>query len=187
MTAPIVILTGERRVGKSTVCRETVARAQARRYTCGGILTLSRPNGTRDVLDVHSGNLRRLTLASGASAAVVQGRFRFDPGTLAWGNDVLACAVPCHLLVVDELGPLEIERGQGWPRAFDVLRGTEFALALAVVRPELSAQAQRRLPIGATIVLTVTVDNRDGLPDALLERLERELSSMAEARPSAGD
>jgi nucleoside-triphosphatase THEP1 len=187
MAARIVILTGERGVGKSTVCRETVARAQARGYACGGILTLSRPNGARDVLDVRSGKSRRLTLRTGASAAVVQGRFRFDPETLAWGNDVLACAVPCHLLVVDELGPLEIECGQGWPRAFDVLRGAEFALALAVVRPELSAQARRRLPIEATMILTVTVDNRDRLPDALLGRLERELDLMAEARPFAGD
>jgi len=91
---------------------------------------LSRPDGARDVLDVRSGNLRRLTLGTGASAAVVQGRFRFDPETLAWGDAALAQATPCHLLVVDELGPLEIERGQGWPKAFDVLRGTDFALAL---------------------------------------------------------
>jgi nucleoside-triphosphatase THEP1 len=187
MAAPIVILTGERGVGKSTVCRETVARAQARGYACGGILTLSRPNGARDVLDVRSGNLRRLTLGTGASAAVVQGCFRFDPETLAWGNDVLACAVPCHLLVVDELGPLEIERRQGWPKAFDVLRGTDFALALAVVRSELSAQAQRKLPVGATIVLIVTVQNRDELPDVLLGMLEQEIRSMPEARPLAGD
>jgi nucleoside-triphosphatase THEP1 len=187
MAARIVILAGERGVGKSTVCRETVARAQARRYTCGGILTLSRPDGARDVLDVRSGNLCRLTLGTGAGAVVVQGRFRFDPETLAWGNDVLGRAVPCHLLVVDELGPLEIERGQGWPKAFDVLRGTDFALALVVVRPELSAQAQRRLPVGATTVLIVTVDNRDELPDVFLGMLEREIGSMSEDRPLAGD
>jgi nucleoside-triphosphatase THEP1 len=187
MAARIVILTGERGVGKSTVCRETVARARARQYTCGGILTLSRPDGARDVLDVRSGSLRRLTLETDANAAVTQGRFRFDPETLAWGNDVLARAVPCYLLVVDELGPLEIERRQGWPKAFDVLRGTGFALALVVVRPELSAQAQRKLPAGATIVLIVTVHNRDELPDVLLGMLEREIGSMPEARPLAGD
>jgi nucleoside-triphosphatase THEP1 len=181
MAAPIVILTGERGVGKSTVCRETIARAEARRYACGGILTLSRPNGARDVLDVRSGSSRRLTLRTGAGAAVVQGRFRFDPEILAWGNDVLARAVPCHLLVVDELGPLEIERGQGWPKAFDVLQEADFALALVVVRPELSAQAQRRLPAGATKVRIVTVENRDELPDVLLGRLEREIGSMPEA------
>nr|HID13529.1 hypothetical protein [Anaerolineae bacterium] len=175
MAARIIILTGERGVGKSTVCRETVALAQARRYTCGGILTLGRPNGTLDVLDVRGGDMRRLTLEHNASPAVIQGRFRFDPETLAWGSAALARAVPCHLLVVDELGPLEIEQGQGWLKAFDVLRGTDFALALVVVRPELVVRAQLQLPVSTTTVLTVTPHNRDRLPAVLLEMLEREM------------
>lgn len=179
---PISILTGERGVGKSTVCREAVALAQARGYTCGGVLTLRRPDDALDVLDVRSGDVRRLTLEPGASPAVLQGRFRFAPEILVWGNAVLARATPCHLLVVDELGPLELERGQGWLRAFDVLadklhpREADFALALVVVRPELVAQARLRLRIGATAVLTVTPHNRDGLPITLLEMLERELA-----------
>jgi nucleoside-triphosphatase THEP1 len=65
MPARIVILTGERGVGKSTVCRKTVGLAQARQYTCGGILTLSHSNGGRDVLDVHRrSNLTRARACS---------------------------------------------------------------------------------------------------------------------------
>ncbi len=176
MAAHISILTGERDVGKSTVCREAVALAQARGYTCGGVLTLRRPNGDLDVLDVRSGDVRRLTLEPGASPAVIQGRFRFAPETLVWGSAVLARATPCHLLVVDELGPLELERRQGWLKAFDVLREAGFTLAIVVVRPELVAQVRLRLPVGATAVLTVTSHNRDGLPITLLEMLERELA-----------
>jgi len=173
MAARIVILSGERGAGKTTVCRKTVALAQARGHTCGGILTLSYPNDVRDALDVHSGRVRRLTLESNASSpATAMGRFRFDPETLAWGNDVLAHAPTCHLLVVDELGPLEIERGQGWQRAFDVLRGNSFALALVVVRPELVGQARLILPHSPTGTLRVTSHNRDSLPRALLEMLE---------------
>ena len=175
MATRIIILTSERGAGKSTVCRETIALAQARHYTCGGVLTLSRPDGVLDVLDVRSGDMRRLTLEPGAGPAVLQGRFRFDPETLAWGNSALARAAPCDLLVVDELGPLEMERGQGWLRAFDVLRGADFALALVVVRPDLVVRAQLQLPISATAVLTVTPENRDDLPAVLLETLEREL------------
>ena len=175
MTARIIILTGERGVGKSTVCREAIALAQARRYTCGGVLTTSHPGGTLDVLDVCSGDVRRLTLDPGASPAVVLGRFCFDPETLAWGNAVLIRAWPCHLLVVDELGPLEIERGMGWLKAFDVLRRADFALALVVVRPELVARAQLNLPVSATAVITVTPDNREGIPAIIVEMLEREL------------
>ncbi len=181
MSAHIVILTGERGAGKSTVCRETIALAQARRYTCGGVLTLSRPNGALDVLDVHSGYVRRLTLEPDVSPAVIQGCFHFDPETLAWGSDALAHATPCHLLVVDELGPLEIERGRGWLKAFDVLRRTDFGLALVVVRPELIARAQLKLPAGAVTVLAVSAHNRDDLPGVFLEMLERELGSTPRA------
>jgi len=175
MVARIIILTGERGAGKSTVCRGTVALAQARGYTCGGIITFSHPGGTLDVLDVCSGDVRRLTLESDASPAVILGRFRFDPETLAWGNAVLARTLPCHLLVVDELGPLEVEREVGWLKAFDVLRRADFALALVVVRPELVARAQLKLPVSATTVITVTPDDRDGIPAVLMETLEREL------------
>lgn len=172
MVARIIVLSGERGAGKSTVCRETIALAQARGYTCGGLLTLSRPDDTLDVLDVRSGDVRRLTLEPDASPAVIQGRFRFDPETLAWGNVVLARAWPCHLLVVDELGPLEIEREEGWLKAFDVLRWPDLMLALVVVRPELVARAQLKLPAGATTVLTVRPDNRDDLPVYLLGLLQ---------------
>ena len=181
MAARIVILTGERGAGKSTVCRETITLAQARGYACGGILTLSRPDGVLDVLDVRSGHVRRLTLAPDVSPAVIQGRFRFDPETLAWGSDVLAHATSCHLLVVDELGPLEIERGEGWLKAFDVLSRNDFALAIFVVRSELVVRAQLRLPVSAMAVLTVTPDERGDLPTVLLEMLERELSPPPKA------
>jgi nucleoside-triphosphatase THEP1 len=185
MTPPrIVILTGERSAGKSTVCSKTVDLAQARGYTCGGIVTLRRaapgcPTDCRDVLDVRTGLLRQFTVhaepeSSVASSAVVQGRFRFNPQTLAWAKDVLVQATPSHLLVVDELGPLEIIRGQGWQKAFDVLNREDFRLALVVVRPELVDQARLRLPPAPTTTLAVTHHNRDTLPGLILETLEQE-------------
>lgn len=183
MSSPrIIILTGERGVGKTTVCQRVVALAQAEQgctqrdvliqYTCSGLLTLTHHDGGRDVLDVGSGDVRRLTLPPGADEGVVQGRFHFDPETLAWGNGVLSHVLACDLLVVDELGPLEIERGEGWVRALDVLRDATFKLALVVVRPELVVQAQLRLPTSATNVLTATLENRDTLPEVFLRILQ---------------
>ena len=186
MSARTIIMTGERGVGKTTVCQRVVALAQAEQgcthrdvltgmypstYTCGGLLTLAHPDGSRDVLDVGSGDERRLTLPPNSDQGVVQGCFRFDPETLAWGNDVLSRILACDLLVVDELGPLEIKRGRGWVRAFDVLRDASFTLAIVVVRPELVVQAQLRLPTSATTVFTVTLENRDSLPEGLVQIL----------------
>jgi len=171
MSARTIIMTGERGVGKTTVCQRVVALARASQYSCGGLLTLAHPDGSRDVLDVGSGDERRLTLPPNSDQGVVQGCFRFDPETLAWGNDVLSRILACDLLVVDELGPLEIKRGRGWVRAFDVLRDASFTLAIVVVRPELVVQAQLRLPTSATTVFTVTLENRDSLPEGLVQIL----------------
>lgn len=175
MGGRVIVLTGERGAGKSTVCRETIALAQAKGYTCGGVLTLSQPDGVLDVLDVQSGDIRRLTVGLGAGPAVIQGRFRFDPSTLAWGNEAIASAAVCNLLVIDEVGPLEIERGGGWQSAFGTLKEGGFSLALVVVRPELMVQAQLRLSATATTVMAVTFDTRDSLPAILLETLEEEI------------
>jgi nucleoside-triphosphatase THEP1 len=172
MNRRIVILTGKRGAGKTTVCRETVALARAGNRTCGGVLTLRRSNGSRDLQDARTGSTRRLTLGTGTDPAVVQGRFRFDPRVLAWGATTLARATPCRLLVVDELGPLEIERGEGLAEALDVLSRGDFELALVVVRPELVARVRSLMPGDTTTVLTVTRGNRNGLPTALAASLE---------------
>ena len=175
MARNAIILTGERGVGKTTVCQKAVAVAQSKKYVCNGILTLRQPDEERDVVDVCSGDKRRLTVGADAEPVVIQGRFRFDPDTLAWGNKVLSQSHGCQLFVVDELGPLEIERGGGWYKAFYTLQRNDYALAVAVVRPELVIPAQLRLPSGAATVLTVTPDDRDDLPFVLIDILESEI------------
>lgn len=172
MAAQIAILTGERGVGKSTVCQKLAALAQARGYTCAGIITVQQAGDARVVLDVRSGALRPLTVAPAAAGAVVQGRFRFDPETLAWGGEVLAHATPCDLLIVDELGPLELERGHGWRGALDVLAAGGYTLAVVVVRPELAERVQRRFASSLVATRSVTRQNRVGAPMALLALLE---------------
>jgi nucleoside-triphosphatase THEP1 len=170
----LVVLTGRRGVGKSTVCRKVITLARRRGYTCGGILTLA-DQGVRTVLDVSSGQSHRLTQTLNGGEAVIQGRFRFDPLTLNWANAVLARATPCDLLVVDEVGPLELERREGWVGALDVVRAGEYALALLVVRPELIAEVRDELSGCAVDVLTVTDESREHLPASLVEMVGREI------------
>ena len=169
----LVILTGERAVGKTTVCRETVALAQQRGLACRGILTLDH-QGARDVVDVSSGHQRRLTKALADGQSVLQGRFCFDPRTLSWGAGVLSRELSCDLLVIDEVGPLEVVHREGWVIAFDCLEAGEYELAILVVRPELLAQVRDRLGSLSTDVFTVTQDNRDRLPLDLVEMVGRE-------------
>jgi nucleoside-triphosphatase len=173
MAPRIVILTGERGAGKTTVCQRAAAIAASKQYLCCGILTLRRSRDILDVLDVRSGQVRRLTGGSEQDTPLRLGPYRFSPSAFAWGNNVLAGALPCDLLVVDELGPLEFDRGQGWTAAFDVLATDGFAVAIVVVRPELLEQAQRRLAARGTTVFTVTPSNRDSLPAMIVGILKQ--------------
>ena len=85
----------------------------------------------------------------------------------------MANALPCDLLVVDELGPLELERGVGWTAALGLLQQSGFALAVVVVRPGLVARARDLLPTEEVTLLAVTRDNRDSLPQVIVGMLER--------------
>lgn len=45
-------------------------------------------------------------------------QWAFIEETILWGSEVLAHATPRDLLVLDELGPIEFERGEGWVQGF---------------------------------------------------------------------
>lgn len=171
MAGQVLLISGERNAGKTTVCRKAVGLAQAAGYSCGGLLTISGKEPHQLIaINVSTGATRQLTSPQGQ---VTQGSYRFDPEALGWGAEVIAQTSGCDLLVIDELGPLEIERCQGWAVALDVLREGWFQLGLAVVRPELVSQVQSQLPKVPLEVLQVTEGSRDHLPESILALLEQ--------------
>ena len=169
----VVILTGERGVGKSAVCCKIIALARRVGHTCAGILTLSGPGLDREVLDVSTGRKRQLTVEPGSGTSVIQGRFRFSPEVLSWGQSVLCSTTSCSLLVIDELGPLEVEEARGWSSAFEVLGRADYLLGLVVVRPELVDRVRHRLGHGTITVRRVTPQNREGLPRTIARMIPR--------------
>jgi len=137
----VVLLTGAKGSGKTTACRHLVERARGLGLTCAGIVSPARlEDGVKvgiDVVDVRTGERRALAEVDGRPAALRVGPHRFDEAAVARARDLLGTACPCDILVVDEIGPLELERGLGWANALEVLRGGEYRLAVAVVRPHL--------------------------------------------------
>lgn len=170
----VLVVTGDRRSGKTTACGEAVERARLLGLDCAGLLSPARlESGKRigsDVLDVRTGERRHLTnLVPDASGR--RFRHRFDPAGLAWGNERLGHACPAELLVVDELGPLELRFHQGWTSGLDILRPGAFGLAIVVVRPALLGNL--------LVTLRAQFGPLEGLatvlgPDELLPMLERQ-------------
>ena len=81
-------------------------------------------------------------------------RWSFYPEIVDWGNQVLKNAVPCELLIVDELGPLEFERGEGWIAGLSAVDSGEYQIALVVIRPSLLKKAKKRWKISRVLDLS---------------------------------
>lgn len=146
----LAILSGPIGCGKTMTCRRVVEQARQRGLDCAGLVSPARFDGARkvgiDLLDVRSGERRPLAEADRQPGELRTTAYRFDVSTVAWGSALLDAACPCDVLIVDELGPLELERGQGWRNALDVLRSGQFRLAVVVVRPAL-IEAFRRVVV----------------------------------------
>ncbi len=163
-TGGVLLLTGPRGSGKTTACRALVSDTVSRAGVVAGIVCPARfRDGVKvgiDAVDVASGARRRLaTRLDGADAYhaaaggdLILGSWSFDREALAWADDVLAASSPaCDLLVIDELGPLELLRGEGLTSALDLVDAAAAGLVVAVVRPELVDVALERWPLARTV------------------------------------
>lgn len=139
----LFLITGSRGAGKTTFCSRLVKAAREAGWQPGGLISHPVFEESRraaiDTEDLRTGEIRRLAAAVAPGEAATPGtkHWLFDPGALEWGNRVLAKCTPCDLLVVDELGPLELERGEGWQAGLAAVDSQQYAIALVVIRAEL--------------------------------------------------
>jgi len=158
------ILTGWRGRGKTTWCSALASVARARGLAVAGLLspgifdTNSLPVAERiklriDLVDLATGYSRVLATPGDPHAEGHGMRWHFIQETIAWGNAALSSADAADLVIIDELGPLELTHGRGLTAGLSLLDERRYTFAVAVIRPELVAQAQARWP--EAVVLTV--------------------------------
>lgn len=154
----IMLLTGDRGSGKTSVCQRWAHQARTAGWDVAGLLSPAVfDRGLKvaiDACDLRSGERRRLAWMR-TSVTPAEGlctpAWCFDPATIVWGNQVLAAATPCDLLIVDELGPLELEHGQGWTAGIAAVNTRRYRQAWVVVRRELLTVAQQLWPTSRVV------------------------------------
>jgi nucleoside-triphosphatase THEP1 len=156
---PLYILSGPREVGKTTFLRHLLTKKKSSNLDCAGVLSPAVfENGQKtgiDLLDVRSGAVQKLAnLRHNEQKGIFTERWMFEAESLSWGNEILGHSTPCDLLIVDELGPIELERGQGWQAGITALNSGLYLVGIVVIRPELLRQAYAIWPNARLITLT---------------------------------
>lgn len=171
----VLVLSGPSGCGKTSLCARVAEMARAQGLAVGGVLTRPRFDGERKVgLDAEDLRTQRswpLAERAAGTDGPSTGRWHFHAAGLEAGRQALQQAVPCHLLVVDELGPLELVRGEGWHVALGVLAAGQFRLGLAVVRPALVQRLAELLGGRDLPVVPVSLDRCEALAERILGEL----------------
>ncbi len=163
----LILLTGESGSGKTHWCLKLIERAKTLPITVCGLVSPPIYVGNQKVgielVNLDSGEHRLLAVLRNQNTLRVHHGpqtedWQFDDETLAWGNRVLdeishSHQDKPHLLILDELGPLEFLEGKGFQSALRLVDERRYTLACVVVRPRLLHLAQQRWTWGQTLTL----------------------------------
>lgn len=177
MTSKIII-TGKSGSGKTGFCASVVnamRQSDLNRMDIRGVLSPALMRGGEKV-GIQAVNLvtfEHKNLAErneGDPGAISTKRWVFNPKIIAWCNSILANATPCTVLVLDEIGPLEFERGEGFIAGLEAVDSGDYELSLVVVRPHLIDPALERWP-GAEVINVQELADEGAAIEAIVQRV----------------
>ncbi|MFP3853977.1 MAG: nucleoside-triphosphatase [Anaerolineales bacterium] len=145
------LLTGERNSGKTRALELLLAWLTKNRpalQVAGLISPGVYQDGKKiaiDIVDLRTDDHRRLAdPKESAQQGLSTKRWFFYTDIIAWGNRKLREINSCDIFIIDELGPLEFEREDGFQIALPLMDRAAFRLGFAVVRPSLLDRAESR-------------------------------------------
>jgi len=174
----VVLLAAPRGAGKTTACERFLERARAAGMRVGGILAPARysQDGGKvgvDVVDAFTGERRLLATIETEAKLRTVGPYRFDAIVMEWAlaRVSLALAAPIDVVIIDEIGPLELTHKEGFAPALEQLSLAQAATIILVVRSELLIALQELLGSLKPVTVMLTLANRDQVPARLFEEI----------------
>ena len=174
----IGLLTGPVGVGKTTVAERVTGLARRQGLICGGLLAPALKNSCGQKagiwgLDLLTGERRILARTDRDLGGPAIGPYSFDAGALAWALSAIEAALDatqpaCDLVVVDEIGKLELWHNTGLAPVIPRLAAGQAPHSLVLVREPLLDELLARLANVETIVFSTSLKTRGELAPQVL-------------------
>lgn len=161
----VVIVTGAIGIGKTTVCEKVVKIVQSLGYTCGGVLTYKAHDESLSVLDIQTGDRNILASTDNIFDGPQTPRYSFNPEAVDFGIRAIEKAIDSDILVVDEIGHLELG-GEGFAKSLELIKAGRVKNSILVIRKQLLSAFLAQLGENPLIFET-TVSNRNRLPQKI--------------------
>jgi nucleoside-triphosphatase THEP1 len=181
-----ILLTGKGGAGKTTACWKALPGLRTSGIKMAGFISPPLLDGSGKKTGIEM-----LNLASGEHhtfARVVPrdqnpdiGVYRLEGDAIEWARGVLAAALFSNidLLVIDEIGPLELKRGGGFAFALEPLADPErIPNAIVIVRYELVEELAERLGRPDMVRVVVTEETRAQTPAQLVKLVQEARSRL---------
>jgi len=184
MTKKIILITGNRESGKTSLCLEIVNYARENGLSVAGLISpKSFENGKASrILCLDLKSTEKIVLAvweSGWDELNSARDWKINPDASEWGNERLARIISSDVLIVDELGYREFEQNTGWMKAFDLIGKN--GISIVVVRPSLIPRAKEHWP-GA-----VELNLDRNLRAEIINKLKKQLLTVTKEKERNSD
>jgi nucleoside-triphosphatase len=151
MSTGIWIISGPSGCGKTSWCDDLAEGARAIGLDPQGVISPALFEAGRkvgiDIVDLASGERRPLAHARQPDCTGPHtDDWCFEPDSIEWANQVLRELESAPLLILDELGPLELTRGQGLAEGLGVIDRRTQGTTVVVIRPSYLEFARSRWP-----------------------------------------
>ena len=122
----VLVLTGPVHGGKTTFLERSLPAWTGRGLACAGFLSPAVIDANErsgyDLLEIGTGRRHPYLRREDSPGLERAGPYVFFPEALERARAIIRGSAPDEVLVVDEVGPLELEGGGLWPALKDILR-----------------------------------------------------------------
>ncbi|MBW6498137.1 MAG: hypothetical protein K0B09_07105 [Bacteroidales bacterium] len=171
----VFVLTGKINEGKTKFAMQVVEKLKQGGISPAGFFSVGNTNDqSREAYllrDIQTSIQKELCSFDPGKNKVRVGRFYFDEKGIEFGRKIILESLKQKndLLVIDEIGPLEIN-DQGWAPALEVVIKNSGFPQLWIVRESLLKPVIRKWNLGDVYVFNVSVETVDEIASTILEK-----------------